>query len=66
VYASLGSHVVVNHGESIFPFSYIFREMLSGDMNEKERTDLLERCHSGNVRTSLQTQINLSCYHPYF
>ena len=66
VCASLGNLIVVNHGERIVPFSYVFREKLNGDVNGKERTEFLERCHYGNVRTSFQTQINLSCYHPYF
>lgn len=35
-------------------------------MNGKERTDFLERCHYGNVRTPFQTQINLSCYRLIF
>lgn len=62
----LGQSNCCEPGERIVPFSYVFREIPNGDMNGKERTDFLERCHYGNVRTSFQTQINPSRYHPYF
>lgn len=64
--ASLGHPIVFNHGARIVPCSGVFGETLNGDVNGEERTDFLERCHRGNVRASFQTQINLSCSHPYF
>ena len=63
---SLGNPIVVSRGDRIVPFSYVFRETLNGDVNGEENADFLERFQRGNVRTSSQTQINLSCSHPYF
>lgn len=61
----LGQSDCCELGERGVPFSYVFREILNGDVNGKRRTDFLVQCHYGNVRTSFPTQINLSCY-PYF